>query len=485
MTIHSALLDLLNAGDRLIMDPVHGGIPLFSHEVRIIDHPWFQRLRFICQNDILSYVFPGATHSRFLHSIGTAHVGGRLWLGLVETSLIRAQQAGIDYDAAAVMEATASLYRLVRLACLLHDCGHSSFSHQFERTPTLHAWLNEPDLHQALQQRCPELKLSDRQPVAHEHYSALIAAEILDATHFRDSTLSAGDVLSLMDATDGRPGPGMLAAMKEIWPVLTCDPDSPPDIQGLLTLLRSLVSGEMDADRADYLMRDSFHASVTLGGFNLDHLAKNLYVGWDPDSRWLGIAVSRKGLGALEDFVYSRYQMYRKVYGHKTSIGFDWLLRQAIEEVLRNTPCGEEVRNALEHPESYCQLTDNYFWEAFRRYGQLHPDSYSAMMTRRQRLKHVLTLQNGGTEHRDVKADLARKHGVSPTRIIHCSLPIRFTRINADYTGIRYAQRNSLKSGARPSYVPLVQASDFFSKFEDRMLTHFYVLPDEAPPPAV
>lgn len=53
-----AVNDLLGAYDKLIMDPVHGGIPLYRHEIQVIDHPLFQRLRNICQNDILSLVFP-------------------------------------------------------------------------------------------------------------------------------------------------------------------------------------------------------------------------------------------------------------------------------------------------------------------------------------------------------------------------------------------------------------------------------------------
>ena len=74
-----AVNDLLGAYDKLIMDPVHGGIPLYRHEIQVIDHPLFQRLRNICQNDILSLVFPGATHSRFLHSVGVMHVGTRMF----------------------------------------------------------------------------------------------------------------------------------------------------------------------------------------------------------------------------------------------------------------------------------------------------------------------------------------------------------------------------------------------------------------------
>jgi len=82
-----AVNDLLGAYDKLIMDPVHGGIPLYRHEIRVIDHPLFQRLRNICQNDILSLVFPGATHSRFLHSIGVMHVGTRMFRSMIDAYL--------------------------------------------------------------------------------------------------------------------------------------------------------------------------------------------------------------------------------------------------------------------------------------------------------------------------------------------------------------------------------------------------------------
>ncbi|WP_369602019.1 phosphohydrolase [Hahella sp. SMD15-11] len=482
MTTHSDLLTLLDVSDRLIMDPVHGGIPLFAHEVRIIDHPWFQRLRFICQNDILSYVFPGATHSRFLHSIGTAHVGGRLFLGLMETSLDRARHQTSLPDQGELTRAIAYLYRVVRLACLLHDCGHSSFSHQFERTPSLRRWLDLPDVRQYVQGNIPHPVDPDG-AIEHEHFSLAIASHLCSETGVERDGIVPGDVLSLMDKSEIRPSSRFREATEVLWPVLTLSDRSTADPDKLARVLSGIVSSEMDADRADYLMRDGFHASVTVGGFNLDHLAKNLYIGWEPESGWLGIAVSRKGLGALEDFVYSRYQMYRKVYGHKTSIGFDWLLRQAIEEVLQEPACRDEVRAALTDLEAYCQLTDNYFWEAFRRHARTRPNSFCAMMMRRQRLQHVLTLQNGGSQFTDVRTDLAREYGVPPSRIIFCSLPIRFTRINAGFDLIKYGHRNQFKSRGRTGYQPLVQASDFFQKFEDRQLTHFYLLPEEAPDP--
>ena len=68
----------------ILMDPIHEGIPLYAHERACIDHQLFQRLRWIVQNDITSFVFPGATHTRFQHSIGAMHIAGRLFKSIVQ-----------------------------------------------------------------------------------------------------------------------------------------------------------------------------------------------------------------------------------------------------------------------------------------------------------------------------------------------------------------------------------------------------------------
>lgn len=66
--------EIFGTPSKRIMDPVHGSIPVFSHEMRVIDDALFQRLRNIVQNDVVFLVFPGARHNRFLHSIGTMHM---------------------------------------------------------------------------------------------------------------------------------------------------------------------------------------------------------------------------------------------------------------------------------------------------------------------------------------------------------------------------------------------------------------------------
>lgn len=102
---------------KIINDPVHGftGVPgEFIYD--LIEHPWFQRLRNIKQLGLTSFVYPGATHSRFQHCIGALH------LTEMAISTLRAKGIKISDKEA---EATYA-------AILLHDIGHGPFSHALE-----------------------------------------------------------------------------------------------------------------------------------------------------------------------------------------------------------------------------------------------------------------------------------------------------------------------------------------------------------------
>ena len=98
-----------------IRDPVHGYIGITAVERELIDSPFVQRLRRIHQLAGAYLVYPGATHTRFEHVVGTMHIAG-----LIAESLARAS----DMDADQIQE--------VRIAALLHDVGHGPFSHMYE-----------------------------------------------------------------------------------------------------------------------------------------------------------------------------------------------------------------------------------------------------------------------------------------------------------------------------------------------------------------
>lgn len=102
---------------KIINDPVYGFMRFQEPEVmRIIEHPWFQRLRHIKQMGMAHLVYPGAVHTRFHHSLGACHLMG---MALDELKLKGVTFSGEECIAA-------------RLAILLHDIGHGPFSHALE-----------------------------------------------------------------------------------------------------------------------------------------------------------------------------------------------------------------------------------------------------------------------------------------------------------------------------------------------------------------
>ncbi len=108
---------------KIFNDPLYGLISFpFESVYKIIDHKYFQRLRRISQLGLSSYVYTGASHSRFHHSIGVAHLA----------------DAVIDVLRLKLVDITPEEHEAVVLAALLHDVGHGPFSHVLER-----AILNE------------------------------------------------------------------------------------------------------------------------------------------------------------------------------------------------------------------------------------------------------------------------------------------------------------------------------------------------------
>jgi HD superfamily phosphohydrolase len=99
-------------------DPVHEEIPMEGVCLRIIDTPQFQRLRHLKQLGVCDYVFPGATHSRFIHSLGVAH--------LAEKQVRKLMHAQPE------LQLTEQDAICVKIAGLCHDLGHGPFSHVFD-----------------------------------------------------------------------------------------------------------------------------------------------------------------------------------------------------------------------------------------------------------------------------------------------------------------------------------------------------------------
>jgi HD superfamily phosphohydrolase len=97
---------------------------------------------------------------------------------------------------------------------------------------------------------------------------------------------------------------------------------------------RDLIDGQMDADRMDYLLRDSHHCGVQYGRFDLHRLIATVQAIPGTDGRPPRLGISEGGWHAAEGLVLARYFMFTQVYFHKTRVAFDIHLRGALKEML-------------------------------------------------------------------------------------------------------------------------------------------------------
>lgn len=268
--------------------PLHGFVKIRDWERDIIDHDAYQRMRRIRQLAWTDQVYPGAMHTRFEHSLGVVHVATKMFDSLVENSreFLRNEMSFTD-DA---------LHRdkmLVRLAALLHDVGHSPFSH-------------------ASEEQFPDL---DGVSLEHEDYSAEIIRRVLndvidshpDSDNFG---IKADDVAAMLD------GKSANVSRSLIW--------------------RDLITGQLDADRIDYLLRDSYHAGVDYGRFDWRRLIGCLVFTKTREDTSPRIGLTQGGFHAAEGLVLARYFMFTQVYFHKTRVAYDCHLKGALAELLPN-----------------------------------------------------------------------------------------------------------------------------------------------------
>ena len=186
---------------KIINDPVYGFTTIpdeLSHD--LIQHPWFQRLRRIRQLGLTEYVYPGATHSRFQHALGAQH--------LMTLAIQRLRSKG--------HEITEQEAQGAQIAILLHDIGHSPFSHALEKKII---GIEHEAISEAFMQ------------VLNDEYNGQLseAIRIFKGTHKKK-------------------------------------------------YLHQLVSGQLDLDRMDYLNRDSFYTGVAEGVIGYERIINMINV---------------------------------------------------------------------------------------------------------------------------------------------------------------------------------------------------------------
>lgn len=266
-----------------IQDPVHGLMEFQGMETAIVEvlrARELQRLRRLNQLGLAHLVYPGAEHSRLVHSIGVAYLAVRFARRIAETSRGFLCSALLPTDSAV---------RDIGLAALVHDLGHGPFSHTWENDilgemkPSVRAsW-------------CKALNLE-----SDEVYNKLKWHEL--ATQ------------GLLAWEDG-----------ELYKCLERQETGTSErIRNLLLgryylpYLPTLISSDLDADRCDFMLRDSFMTGVPYGKYDLEWIVSNVRLGVHNHNKLVIGFESKKTLRAVEEFILARRAMYDVVYYHRT-----------------------------------------------------------------------------------------------------------------------------------------------------------------------
>jgi HD superfamily phosphohydrolase len=259
----------------------------------------FQRLRRIRQLAMAHLVYPGALHTRFDHSIGTMHLAGRMCEGLSLLGHIQADEM-----------------RVVRLAALLHDIGHGPFSHVSEYLLDRHYDREE------LGEVGPAEKIHER-----------LTVDIIQ----RDRELAK--IL----------GDDLRHAIVQ----LISEPAT-------RNFKRDIVSSSVDADKMDYLLRDSHFAGVQYGRFDLDKMIDACRIYERGEESYL--AFDHEGIYALEQLVLAKYHMSQQVYYHRVRAITDSMLVRGLNIAIRRglSPAASLFRydGSPAFMERYLQLHD-------------------------------------------------------------------------------------------------------------------------------
>jgi HD superfamily phosphohydrolase len=306
-----------------IRDPIHGTIDVSDEEKAVIDSRYYQRLRQVRQLGFGDLAFPGATHTRHAHSLGAMHVAARVFGAVAARSHLPP-------------EVQARFAAAVRLAVLCHDLGHMPLSHASERIAPPRAVLGLPAWLDVV---------AEGEQATHEDFTAKLLLDSsltpLIAQRYGALGITPEAVVGLITGASPPREPGFAHGGVDWTP-----------------LLRAIVSGELDADRMDYLVRDSFYTGVNYGRYDMDWIISNLNPAVKEGRAYL--ALSRAAAFAFEDFLLSRYHMFVSVYYHHTSVNFDHMLRRYYEE----EPGEFEIPA---DPEAFLECDDVALWSALRR----------------------------------------------------------------------------------------------------------------------
>ncbi|MEK7486593.1 MAG: HD domain-containing protein, partial [Planctomycetota bacterium] len=355
--------------EQRLRDPIHGLIRFSSTPKdqllwALINTREFQRLRRIKQLGLSDLVYPGATHSRFAHSVGTLECARQILNALVFTHQIKK------------LDPQQELATLC--AALLHDIGHGPFSHTFET-------------------------IEDEQTIqkSHEYWTSTIIENPTTEVHRCLEQYRKG-------------------LSKEVIELILADPGT--------DIYSCIISSQFDADRLDYLVRDRYMSGIDFGHFDvhwlLDSLTvKDIIVETQGDILTKkGLVLSEKGYRAAEVYLMARFLLYTSVYLHKTTRSAEKMLTALLRKAAfwirqkktsktglpTQHPLAQYFKTKTPELETYLALDDSIVWGALS-FFSLSGDPFIATMATRLLNRNLYKCVDIGKRLKDSDTQLKLK----------------------------------------------------------------------------
>ncbi|XP_053308807.1 deoxynucleoside triphosphate triphosphohydrolase SAMHD1 [Spea bombifrons] len=314
---------------KVFNDPIHGHIELHPLLVHIIDTPQFQRLRYIKQLGGSYYVFPGASHNRFEHSIGVGYLAGCLVRALHD------RQPELHINKRDVL--------CVQIAGLCHDLGHGPFSHMFDG--------------RFMPLACPKRNFK------HESASVQMFDHLVESNGLEDVMKKYGLCLpeDLIFIKEQIAGPLSSDAKNNAsqWPY-----KGRPEEKSFLYEIVANKRNGIDVDKWDYFARDCHHLGIQ-NNFDYTRFLKFARVCEVENQKH--ICTRDKEVGNLYDMFHTRNCLHRRAYQHKVGNIIETMITDAF---LKADPYikveGSDgnyytLSGCVDDMVAYTKLTDNIF----------------------------------------------------------------------------------------------------------------------------
>lgn len=385
-----------------IYDDVHGFVELTIAEKELLNSSYMRRLHFIKQNALANFVFPGATHTRFSHSIGVLHIVEKMVQKLKTLPPYKINISDFDHQ-------------IVRLAALLHDVGHYPLSHTIEssyKEYDEYFFKQEEPLIDPItgniQKKTKRILNEEKQRKFLDSVSnpkATIKDLLKDLTPETKVNSNFHHELIAKKLITDKNSPlnkQVRKILKEVYNKLYSKDISNKDLNSYIHLIGQLVKGEpkytdnpillgkddecnkyyilsllinsdLDADQLDYMLRDTKNTGIQTT-IRVDFLIDNMDICFKKTKNGLEriLCFNYKAFESVQQFIFSKAYWYTEILLYNKVCILNEIAKKLVIFMLLTTTTKvnfkyktyyEFLNNLAFDPLSYFHFNDDYFWK--------------------------------------------------------------------------------------------------------------------------